>query len=73
MPAVAGIVVNGRVELDEKLPEGTRVVVRPENEELDPLTADDVRRLNEAGEALDRGEGIPAEKVLERLVRRRTS
>jgi hypothetical protein len=73
MPAVAGVVVNGRVELDEKLPEGTRVVVRPEGEELVTLDEKSVRELGEAAQSLDRGEGVPAAKVLKRLARRRTS
>jgi hypothetical protein len=73
MPAVAGIVVNGRVELDEELPNGTRVIVRPEGEESLTLDAESVRELVEAGKALDQGAGVPAAKVLKRLARRRVS
>jgi len=73
MPTVAGVVVNGRVELDEELPEGTRVRVQPASEEPVVLDEQSMRELAEAADSLDRGEGIPAEVVLERLARRRNA
>ena len=72
MPSVAGVVVDGRVKLEKKLPEGTRVHVWPDGEGPITLDAKSVRALAQAGKSLDRGEGVPAERVLKRLARRRT-
>jgi hypothetical protein len=55
----------GTPEVFRTLPPG-RYLIQPADD-FAPLTLEEERGLLEAMEALDRGEGIPLEEVLERL------
>lgn len=68
MPILTGTVVDGRVEVQGVLlEEGTVVTVLVPDEVGQELTPDMVAELEESIAQADRGEGIPAEHVLDRL------
>lgn len=72
MRVVHGKVAAGRVELDEKLPDGAEVavVLRADDEPFD-LDEDRMRELEASLAEADRGEVVPASEVLSRLGRGR--
>ena len=68
MTIVPGKVVNGRIEVDDQLPEGAEVMVYLEGDERDfELTPEQLAELDEAIAEADRGEGVPADEVLRAL------
>jgi hypothetical protein len=68
MRVLHGRVTAGRVELDERLPEGTEVAVVVGGAE-EPFDLDDeqIRELEESLAEADRGDVVPAAHVLARL------
>jgi hypothetical protein len=74
--ALKGRVKAGRLLVDEPidLPDGSEVdlIVVDDGDDLDDVERDRLHAaLAEAGDEVERGEGIPAEQVIERLRRRR--
>lgn len=68
MTILPGKVVNGRIEVEDELPEGTEVMVYLRNDEQGAeLTAEELAELDAAMAEADRGEGVPAEKVLREI------
>ncbi len=71
MRIASGKVVNGRVELDTELPEGTSVtVIAPDGDDTFEADAETENRLLQAIAESDRSETIPMSVVLSDLRRR---
>lgn len=67
-----GRVVNGRVELDDALPEGAEVTVFINGDEDDfELSPEDAAELDDRIEASERGEWIDGDEVLREIRSRR--
>ncbi len=67
MRIVAGRVVDGRIEVEEALPEGADVTVHIQDLPLFELSSEEKAELDERFEAAERGEVVEGDEVIRRL------